>query len=268
MPTRAGSARLLVSDPARPRLSNGVRCQIRTGLIHDAWTHTVRAFQAVDGSAASLAQWPGLDDGGRGAWNLEQGRAGGFCDGTEVAGGSRDEGLKLPSTNDKSPLGNNSAFAVRDQRHWTYWGEEEGAGAVQVDTEETEEEGLHCRTGRQRAQARMPGGTSGRTGTVEEEEGGGEEEEESSLHLPRNTEAVVAAAEARRDASILDRCLCDAKSPSCIAALSSSCICPITLLHWPASRRCFSFGVHPLFGARERERERESSRREREHDTF
>jgi hypothetical protein len=114
-------------------------------------------------------------------------------------------GFKLPAMDDKGPLDKDSAVAGLDARHRIYWEEHGAAGEVQEDDEDTEGKGLHWDAGKQRHEASVRGDKAAHTDTGKEDEE--EMEEESSLHLPRNTEAVVAAAAARRDAAILERCI-------------------------------------------------------------
>ena len=193
--------------------------------------------QQVDGSAASLPEWPGLDERER-AGNSAQKRAresqrreGEFGHCVEEASAARDRGFKWQDNrDDKGLLHAGNGGSPRDQRQRMYWEEEqEGAGGLPEDVSGAERDASYREGGRQREGGREGEGGGGRGGRraslqrdkvghigigqereEEEEEGKEEEEEEeeeeeSSLHLPTNTEAVLAAAQARRDASVLER---------------------------------------------------------------
>jgi hypothetical protein len=191
--------------------------------------------QQVDGSAASLAEWPGLDERER-AGNPAQKRAresqrreGEFGHCVEDASAAKDGGFKMQARDDRGLLNVGNGGSPRDQRQQMYWEEEqEGAGGLPEDLSGAERDASYREGGRQRKGGREGEGGRGREGSQasihrdkvgrtgiaqekeeeeeeEEKDEEEEEEEESSLHLPRNTEAVLAAAQARRDASVLER---------------------------------------------------------------
>ncbi len=127
----------------------------------------------------------------------------------------------MQARDDRGLLNVGNGGSPRDQRQRMYWEEEqEGAGGLPEDVSGAERDASYREGGRQREGGREGEGGRGREGrqasihrdkvgrkciAQEEEEEEEEGEEESSLHLPRNTEAVLAAAQARRDASVLER---------------------------------------------------------------